>query len=107
MSDHGGAENTHPAVPAKTFLWVWICLVFLTGVEVYLGYIELEPKLMLTILMGLSVIKAGLIMSWFMHLKYEKRSLTLWLVPATLFCIGMMLLVFFWDSFRLAALRPH
>jgi caa(3)-type oxidase subunit IV len=56
-------------------------------------------------LMGLSVIKAALIIFWFMHLKYEKRSLKLWLIPATVFCIGMMLLVFFWDSFRLAALR--
>jgi hypothetical protein len=46
-------------------------------------------------------------MSWFMHLKYEKRSLTLWLIPATVFCIGMMMLVFFWDSLRLAQLRPH
>jgi cytochrome c oxidase subunit IV len=105
MSDHGAGEGTHPAVPAKTFVWVWLGLVFLTGVEVYLGYIELEPKLMLSILMGLSVIKAGLIIFWFMHLKYEKPSLKFWLIPATVFCIGMMLLVFFWDSFRLAALR--
>jgi cytochrome c oxidase subunit 4 len=105
MSDHGAGEGTHPAVPAKTFIWVWLFLVLLTAIEVFLGYIELEPKLMLSLLMGLSVIKAALIIFWFMHLKYEKRSLKLWLIPATVFCIGMMLLVFFWDSFRLAALR--
>lgn len=107
MTNHGEAETHHPAVTAKTFVIVWIFLVLLTAIEVYLGYIELEPKVMLSLLMGLSIIKAGLIVSWFMHLKYEKRSLTLWLIPATVFCIGMMMLVFFWDSLRLAELRPH
>jgi cytochrome c oxidase subunit 4 len=107
MSEHGHAESAHTPVPASTFVWVWIFLVALTGIEVYLGYIELEPHLMLTILMGLSLVKAGLIMSWFMHLKYEKRSLTLMLIPATVFCIGMMMIYFFWDSIRLGQLRAH
>ena len=105
MSNHSEAAGAHPETPAKTFIWVWIALVMLTGVEVYLGYIELEAHLMLGILLGLSVIKAGLIMSWFMHLKYEKRSLTLWLIPAAVFCIGMMLVYFLWDSIRLGQFR--
>jgi len=105
MSDHGYEQSAHPPVTAKTFVWVWIFLVGLTGIEVFLGYIQLEAKLMLTILLGLSVIKAGLIMSWFMHLKYERRSLTFWLVPAVLFCVGMMMAYFFWDSIRLGQFR--
>jgi cytochrome c oxidase subunit IV len=107
MSNHDASESSHPAVPARVFVWIWVYLVVLTGIEVYMGYIDLPARIMLTVLMGISIIKAGLIMSWFMHLKYEKRTLTLWLVPAAVFCIGMMLLVFFWDSLRLAALRPH
>jgi heme/copper-type cytochrome/quinol oxidase subunit 4 len=31
----------------------------------------MQPKSMLTILMGLSLIKAALIIGYFMHLKYE------------------------------------
>ena len=107
MSNHGELDSAHPAAPTRTFVWVWVCLIVLTGMEVYMGYIDLEVKVMLTVLIGLSIIKAWLIMSWFMHLKYEKRSLTLWLIPATVFCIGMMLLVFFWDSLRLAQMRPR
>ncbi len=102
---HGEAGGAHPVVSSKTFIWVWIGLVALTAVEVFLGYKELEAKLMLTLLLGLSVIKAGLIMAWFMHLKYEKRSLALWLVISALFCIGMMMVYFYWDSLRLAHLR--
>ena len=44
----------------------------ITGLEVFLAYKELQPKLMLTILIGLSLVKAAMIMSYFMHLKFEK-----------------------------------
>ena len=72
----------------------------LTAVEVVLAYQRLEIKLMLTLLMTLSVVKASLIISYFMHLKYEKRSLVLLLMPAMVFVICMMFVVFP-DSVRL------
>ncbi len=31
MSNHGELDSAHPAAPAKTFVWVWICLIVLTG----------------------------------------------------------------------------
>ena len=43
----------------------------------------------------------------FMHLKYEKFSLVLWLVPAMIFCICMMFIFFFPEAFRLLQMRPH
>ena len=52
----------------------------ITGLEVFLAYKELKPSIMLTILVILSVVKAAMIMSYFMHLKFEKFSLVLWLV---------------------------
>lgn len=106
MSDHGNGATAHIEVPARTFIWVWIGLVFITGIEVFLAYIQLEPTLMLGILIGLSLIKAALIMAWFMHLKYEKKGLSLMLVPTMIFCIGMMLVYILWDGIRLAHMRP-
>jgi hypothetical protein len=44
-------------------------------------------------------------MAWFMHLKYEKRSLTLTIVPSILFCIAMMTVYILWDAVRLARMR--
>ncbi len=105
MSAH--ATASHPDVPARTFVWVWIWLVGITGVEVFLGYKNVPPALMITILLGLSVIKAALIMSYFMHLKFEKLTLVLWLVPAFVFCVCMILIFFFPDSARLLDMRPH
>jgi len=99
-------EHEHVAGSSKLFLWVWFWLLALTGVEVYLAYIHLGVKLMLTLLMGLSIIKASLIISYFMHLRYERRSLALTLMPALIFVITL-LFVFFPDSVRLYNMRPQ
>lgn len=102
MSEH--ATHEHAPVAAKTFLWVWFWLVAITGLEVWLAYIHLALVTMLLLLIGLSMIKAGLIMAYFMHLKFEKFQLVLLLVPALLICIGLMG-IFFPDSLRLLELR--
>ena len=87
-------------------LMVWVALLMLTGIEVFLAYIHTPLVIMLTVLMGLSVIKAGLIIAYFMHLKYEKFSLFLVLFPMLVFCI-MMLFVFMPDAQRALDFRPR
>ena len=62
---------------------------------------------MLTILVGLSLVKAALIVSYFMHLRFEKLGLFLLLIPAMVFCICMMLIMFFPDSLRVVGLGVH
>ena len=84
----------------KIFLFVWFWLLVLTGGEVLLAYQDLPLKMMLIILMGLSIVKASLIISYFMHLRFERRSLVLTLMPALVFVLGMMFVVFP-DSIRL------
>jgi cytochrome c oxidase subunit 4 len=82
------------------FLWVWGVLLVITGIEVYLGYQNMEPVRMLSILMGLSIIKAALIIAYFMHMKFEVSRMK-WLTMASLvFCLAMMC-VFFPDAYRL------
>ena len=99
-------EHAHAAGSTKLFLWVWFWLLALTGVEVFLAYKQLGVKLMLTLLMGLSIIKASLIISYFMHLRYERRSLVLTLMPALVFVV-VLLFAFFPDSLRLFQMRPR
>jgi cytochrome c oxidase subunit 4 len=107
MSSHAQAIESPEGAKTATFVMVWIGLVFITGIEVVLAYEQVRPDLMLTILIGLSVIKAALIMSYFMHLKFEKLALVFWLVPAMVFCICMMLIFFFPDGLRLMHQRMH
>jgi cytochrome c oxidase subunit IV len=107
MSAHGATVDTHQAGSTKLFAQVWSWLLLMTAVEVFLAYLRLQPALMLTVLIGLSLIKSALIVSYFMHLRFERLGLFLLLVPATVFCICVMLIVFFPDSARMMNLRPH
>ena len=91
----------------KLYLTVWAALLGMTIIEVLLAYEQLPTVPMLTILMGLSLIKAGLIIAYFMHLKFEQVSLFWALVPMWIMVI-VLLFVFFPDSFRAFELRfPH
>jgi cytochrome c oxidase subunit IV len=86
------------------FLKVLGALLALTLVEVFLAYVKVSLFIMLTLLIGLSVIKAALIIAYFMHLRFERLSLVLTLVPALVICI-CLLFVFFPDSFRSSKMR--
>ena len=105
MSTHENESEAHAVGSTRLFVTVWIWLVAITGLEVFLGYEKLQPQLMLTLLVALSLVKAALIVSYFMHLKYEKLSLALMLIPPTIFCICMILIFFFPDSWRLMQIR--
>jgi cytochrome c oxidase subunit IV len=83
------------------FFWVWGALLVLTAIEVYLTYQNLEPKRMLTILMGLSLIKAALIIGFFMHLKYEVSRMKWLTMCSVVGCLVLMTVFFFPDAFRI------
>jgi len=78
--------------------------VVITLGEVFIAYLELPAVTMLLMLIGLSVLKAALIMAYFMHLRFERFTLVLTLIPVTIFCIGMMTVIFP-DSLRLLHVR--
>jgi cytochrome c oxidase subunit 4 len=90
----------------KLFLSVLVFLLVLTAIEVVLAYVQVPLVLMLTILVGLSLIKAALILAYFMHLRYERLSLVYTLIPMLVICI-CLLFIFFPDSLRSLNLRLY
>ena len=98
-------SHDHFAGTNRLFVSVWVWLLALTGFEVFLGYIHLPVMYMLVILMGASIIKAALIVAYFMHLKFERLSLILTIVP-TLVVLLCLFAILFPDSFRLQKMRP-
>ncbi|MSO20780.1 MAG: hypothetical protein EXQ56_10030 [Acidobacteria bacterium] len=102
MSGNHASEHAseHHGGTTKWFMTVWVVLLALTAVEVFLAYIHLPVGLMLTILLALSVGKAAMIIAYFMHLRYERFSLVLTLIPMWMMCT-LLMLVFFLDSFRI------
>ena len=106
MSAHEGSElEAHAVGSTRLFVSVWVWLAVITFIEVFLAYERLRPDLMLSLLVVLSVVKAALIVSYFMHLKYEKIGLALLLIPSTIFCICMIIIFFMPDSLRLMQMR--
>jgi cytochrome c oxidase subunit 4 len=85
------------------FYVVWILLLLSTGIEVSLAYIHLPAIRMLSILLGLSVFKAALIIYYFMHLKYEITPMRRMLMTALVVCL-MLMCIFFPDAFRILRL---
>jgi cytochrome c oxidase subunit 4 len=98
-------EVHHPAVTVGMFSKVWFALLALTAVEVFLAYKQVGLILMLVVLLGLSVVKAALIIAYFMHLKFERFSLFLTLFPMLIFCI-LLMLIFLGDATRIPVMRP-
>ena len=87
---------------------VWVGLLVLTGIEVVLAYFQIGGVMtMLIILLVLSVVKAAMIMSRFMHLHFDHPHLSWLVVAPAVFCIAVMCGYFFQDSFLLLEqLRP-
>jgi cytochrome c oxidase subunit IV len=102
MSTHEIAAEAHHEVGSKRlFMWVWFWLCCLTGIEVLLAYLRLEPHTMLILLVGLSLVKSALIVAYFMHLRFEKIGLFLIIVPTLVLVLMMILIFVFPDSIRI------
>ena len=98
LEQRSAEEQSHHS--KGQFLWVWGALLVMTGIEVWLAYQNMELVRMLSILMGLSLIKAGLIIGYFMHLKFEISAMKWVTMSSLVFCLAMML-VFLPDAFRI------
>jgi len=90
----------HQSHSHKPFYVVWAVLLVFTGIEVLLAYEKLQPVKMLTILLGLSIVKAALIILWFMHMKYETMRMRRVMMVSLVVCLTLMC-VFFADAFRI------
>jgi caa(3)-type oxidase subunit IV len=100
MTASGASGN----VIAK-YLQVYFVLVGIAGLEVFLAYQSFSTTALLVILLALAVCGAALAVMYFMHLAQERRSLFLSLIPAVIFVLLMMNMIWS-DSFRLLHMRP-
>lgn len=73
---------------------VLVALVVLTGIEVGISY--LTGGIKIPFLVGLAIIKAALVVLYFMHLKFDAR------IYALVFAIGLVLIVPLWVVIALA-----
>jgi heme/copper-type cytochrome/quinol oxidase subunit 4 len=84
----------------KTDLIVYVGILAMAGVQIFLAYHS--PGVIRLLIVA--AIQAFLAVMFFMHLRDEKSNLRLALIPATLFVLVMMNMVWA-DSFRLIQFR--
>lgn len=87
-----------------TYYVIYVGILAIAALQVVFAYHHTEGAAMLARMLVLAIIQAGLGVMFFMHLKDEKRGLLLALIPATVFVL-MMMNVIWSDSFRLIHMR--
>ena len=76
MADHAHAHDDHHGIshvaPVKVLLGTWIALMILTVITVGATKIDLGASYNLALAMAIAVVKATLVVLFFMHLRYDK-----------------------------------
>ena len=93
MSGDPKAEHSHHVMPLTIYYGVFGALIFLTFITVLVSYLNLGPAAIFAAL-AVALVKAGLVVGFFMHLRYENRFLSLVFFGSVVF-----LLIFFVFTF--------
>jgi len=84
----------------QTYILVWLGLVILTGVTVSMAGMNFG-LLSIVIVLAIAAIKSGLVLSYFMHLKYETGLLFKLMIPIVLAALTVFIGLTFSDvAFR-------
>jgi cytochrome c oxidase subunit 4 len=84
----------------KTYVFVWLGLLLLTGITVSAAGVDLG-RLSVLIVLIIASIKSTLVLLYFMHLRYEKGFLFMLIMPGTVFLLVLFIGFVFTDiAFR-------
>ncbi len=90
-------EDIRHRVPQRTYVLVWVGLILLTGVTVSVAGMDLG-RIGIVVALLIAAFKSGLVLNYFMHLKYEKG---LWLfklmVPGIILILVLFIGLTFFD----------
>jgi cytochrome c oxidase subunit 4 len=80
--------HTHP-----NYMGIFWVLLVLTIVEVGLTFLELPKMLLGSLLVILAVWKAALVAMYFMHLKFERKTLAMIAIVPFVLCLFLILML--------------
>ena len=98
------AMESTPGPGMRLYVVVWIGLLLIVAIEVALTYAHLPAGTLLAGLLALAIVEAALGVMFFMHLRYERRTLFWSLIPG-LILVLLMMNQFWPDAYRLASLH--
>ncbi|HEX6596715.1 MAG TPA: cytochrome C oxidase subunit IV family protein [Acidimicrobiales bacterium] len=93
--EEGGTHHDHPS--EKEYIKIALVLAAITAAEVAIVYVEALEGLLAPILIAMSIVKFGLVVLWFMHLRFDSRLFRRFFVAGialALFCYMIVLTTF-------------
>lgn len=72
MSGSDGQQH-----PIKLYLWIWLLLFVLSTLSYMVDYMQFQGIVRWTLILLFMVLKAGFIVTIFMHMTWERMSLAL------------------------------
>lgn len=85
------AQNGHNQHPNYIKIFVWLAV--LTAIEVGIVYPDFPKALTIILFIGLACAKAILVAAYFMHLKFEKRTLAVIVIIPFLICVFLVIML--------------
>jgi len=92
-------SDSHHIIPFRTLLKVFLSLIGLTVITVLVAFLPLGP-LDMPVAIAIAVVKASLVVLYFMALKYDKPVNTLTFSVGTLFVVVFITFTLFDTAFR-------
>ena len=88
-------ETPHPAKAHPNYVGIFIWLTAFTIIEVAFSYLPTPEAIKIAVLVAIAIIKAALVVLYFMHLRYDSRWYAVILLVGIFFAvlIGRILLV--------------
>lgn len=96
MSDN---HSEHTNVSSSLYVKVWLALVVLTMITVSVSYLDMKKFTVFTAML-IATVKAGLVILYFMHIRFEKMIYWIMLLFVLLIYAIFIILTFFDYSFR-------
>ena len=85
------SENGHKEHPKYMHIFYW--LAALTAIEVAVAIPEYATVLKAILLIGLACGKAILVANYFMHLKFEKKTLAIIVLTPFIICVFLVIML--------------
>lgn len=86
QGEHAG-EHEHHVLPLWLYFAVFGALIFLTLATVGVSFLGLPSALSIVAALGVAIIKSGLVVGYFMHLKYDIRLNSLVFFSSIIFLV--------------------
>lgn len=94
MSDNHSLEDLNKHI--RIYIGVFVALLILTGVTVWVSYLDLSPIAAVVVAMAVALTKGTLVVGFFMHIFdefKESKPVLFWTLVASVFMFFVLLII--------------